>query len=76
MGFREISLKITEQISQVRIITHSTPPVKQRDPSYWGKKVFIYRKGRKNQTESHLAFVILGNLKNAAQTHCTQRSNL
>ena len=47
MGFREISLKITEQISQVRIITHSTPPVKQRDPSYWGKKCLFTGKGER-----------------------------
>lgn len=38
---REISLKTTEQINQVRIITHSTLPAKQRGPSYWEGRVYI-----------------------------------
>lgn len=59
---RRFPKKITEQINRVRIITHSTPPVKYRRSSHWEGS--SYRQGNKNQTERDVAFMTLGILKN------------
>lgn len=39
--------KIAKHINQVRIMTHSTPPIKKRSPSYW-REAFTGRGAKKS----------------------------
>ena len=73
-GCGELSLKCIEQISQDYNPLNTTS--KAEGSITLGKEAVTHRQGTENHTEPDLAFVTPGNLKNVAQSLCTQGSNL